>query len=448
MNNMYWNTTQNAISGAGHSTYSTLEECENKFIETNYRSFIYFNSNYSIISFRNYCYVRSDTWWNPTAQNNVISGRIDNFSNCRNNFECELNGKCIDNKCQCKPYFTGDFCQYMNVKKGSKNYGYQWGGSVIFDYNSNTFNVFASEMIDQCGITTCCCCNSQIVLATSKNASGPYKYKSVIKPYFAHEPNIVYHQKDNIYLLYHWGDANSSQVNPKNDSCLEGYTHGPPTEFEQEIFNDKLHQNRITMNYISYSTDINDINQWKNNMILMQGDDIDFDLCPSNPYFFANGSVLQFWIERIPGTNQSFNGSVYTPTSYIHLMTAISWNTSYTFSWKPLWTTSLMDQSSMEDPFLWRDEQDGTFHLLMHGCTPINYTGIVDNMDPTSAGRHAYSLDGLNWTLSPHYTYNTTICYDDGDCIEYGRRERPHLIFDINTNQPIYLTTSIQIYPE
>ena len=53
-------------------------------------------------------------------------------------------------------------------------------------------------------------------------------------------------------------------------------------------------------------------------------------------------------------------------------------------------------------------------------------------------------MDGYNWNLSPHYTYNTTICYDDGDCIDYARRERPHLIFDQESGEPLFLTNGIQ----
>eukprot|EP01083_Nonionella_stella_P311998 1114342_1 len=98
----------------------------------------------------------------------------------------------------------------------------------------------------------------------------------------------------------------------------------------------------------------------------------------------------------------------------------------------------------MEDPFLWKDNSDETFHLLMHGMIEVDNPGGNPWLRDAQ-GRHAFSMDGFNWNLSPHYTYNTTVCYDDGECVNYARRERPHLIFDKDSGEALFLNNGMQL---
>eukprot|EP01084_Bolivina_argentea_P262181 443309_1 len=233
----------NCITGPGYSAnglislgiMNSIEECIDSFQSNiSYRSFIYFTENSPLINNQNYskfCYVRSDTWFNPVSQLNIISGHIDNFYDCRNDKDCEYNGKCINKKCQCKPSWKGNFCSNLNFKKGAKNLGYQranysqWGGDVIYDNMNKKWIMFATEMFNECGINSCCCTNSQIVKAISDRPGGPYIYDSVVINYFSHEPMLAYSSIDKLYLLYHWGNGVSSDINNNSlhKGCINGY---------------------------------------------------------------------------------------------------------------------------------------------------------------------------------------------------------------------------------
>ena len=133
--------------------------------------------------------------------------------------DCELNGKCTNKKCQCKPAFTGNFCQYINAKPGARNLGYQktnfsqWGSSSIYDAKADKWYGFAVEMVNNCGINACCGPNSHIVRTVSDGdkPGGPYTYDSIAVDYFSHEPMIAYSAKDELYLLYHWGNGDKSE---------------------------------------------------------------------------------------------------------------------------------------------------------------------------------------------------------------------------------------------
>jgi hypothetical protein len=91
-----------------------------------------------------------------------------------------------------------------------------------------------------------------------------------------------------------------------------------------------------------------------------------------------------------------------------------------------------------EDQNLWLDN-DGHFHTLMHAFrgenTSFPQPGCRDggggNFVPpncTSAGGHAFSLDGASWYISPFKAYDADVEYADGTVVSFRARERPHLI--------------------
>ena len=188
-------------------------------------------------------------------------------------------------------------------------------------------------------------------------------------------------------------------------------------------------------NYISFSKDLNaDPGVWQKNMIRVPGqnESLYTDLCPSNPLIFDNGTMLAFWTDR-----------TWAPSydSVAKLMTSNLWNETYIMHNNNLWISNISDQTALEDPFIWFDESDNSYHAIYHGMIPGPQ---VFNWQHSSEGRHSYSIDGKVWYLSPHFTYNTTVCYTDADppCHEYQRRERPHLIFDPKSGEPTHLTNA------
>ena len=59
-----------------------------------------------------------------------------------------------------------------------------------------------------------------------------------------------------------------------------------------------------------------------------------------------------------------------------------------------------------------------------------------------AVGAHAYSRDGLHWTLSPTRAYGTVIHATDGSAVTYSRRERPHLLLDAQ-RRPTHLLSAV-----
>eukprot|EP01006_Ploeotia_vitrea_P058535 TRINITY_DN69645_c0_g1_i1.p1 TRINITY_DN69645_c0_g1~~TRINITY_DN69645_c0_g1_i1.p1 ORF type:complete len:534 (-),score=21.52 TRINITY_DN69645_c0_g1_i1:29-1546(-) len=458
--------------------FDTLPECERAFLSyydkhkhdtLTPRSFVYYTPEFSP-AWAKYCYIRTDTWWHTVPQGNVISGRLQEWNHCFNDWDCELNGHCDaqTKKCVCKAAWTGDFCQYLNFKWGSRSLGYhrptysQWGGDTRYDPKSNRWILYAAEMYDHCGINACCCGNSQIVRAYSHgdNPGGPYTYDRVIIPYFSHEPNLAYDPVTKKHLLWHWGNGNRHQAHILTN-CSNGRTQ-PNTSPGCGGLGDAI------FNHISWADDLDAPPEvWMKNMIAVPGQTLHADLCPANPLIFPNGTVLGFWIDR-----------TWRPSydSVAKLMTANSWNTTYTMHTQTLWISNISDHTALEDPFLWYDKETESYHTLFHGMIPqppppvdgqrsVPYRGEGplseaeqvarrqrdEQTNPIgspaywvreSEGRHAYSLDGKHWVLSPHFTYNTSVCYTDAPCYEWIRRERPHLIFDPKTGEPTHLSNA------
>jgi hypothetical protein len=75
----------------------------------------------------------------------------------------------------------------------------------------------------------------------------------------------------------------------------------------------------------------------------------------------------------------------------------------------------------------WKDER-GHHHLLANDWTP---------------GLHAYSRDGVNWTVSNDKPYVFQVEFQDGTAKAMSVRERPQLLLS-KAGQPRFLSTSVQ----
>lgn len=66
-------------------------------------------------------------------------------------------------------------------------------------------------------------------------------------------------------------------------------------------------------------------------------------------------------------------------------------------------------------------------------------------MCPTGVfnSRYAYSIDGLQWTVSPIDPYIYIVLYEDGSEDIFVRCERPQLLFN-DEGAPIYLFTGVK----
>ena len=81
----------------------------------------------------------------------------------------------------------------------------------------------------------------------------------------------------------------------------------------------------------------------------------------------------------------------------------------------------------------------GHWHCLYHRSPFSNVT---------VAGGHAFSLDGHEWHVASAPAYSSTQEYQQGGARIYGKRERPHLLFDPVTGKPTHLTTGVCLNPD
>lgn len=63
------------------------------------------------------------------------------------------------------------------------------------------------------------------------------------------------------------------------------------------------------------------------------------------------------------------------------------------------------------------------------------------------AGRHAFSRDGITWSLTADLAYNGTVIFEDGSNVTFSKRERPHLLLD-GKRAPIALFTGVMQFSE
>merc|ERR1712023_455089 len=83
-------------------------------------------------------------------------------------------------------------------------------------------------------------------------------------------------------------------------------------------------------------------------------------------------------------------------------------------------------------------------HMFMNGAGYFH--ALFHTWDQTNVGGHAFSRDGISWTLSNTTAYTNHVETIGGNEIVYGRRERPHVVLDDEGN-PTHLITGVTYPP-
>ena len=133
------------------------------------------------------------------------------------------------------------------------------------------------------------------------------------------------------------------------------------------------------------------------------------------PLFFTNGSVAVMFRSYQP----------YHST--IGIARADDWRGPWTLPAAPIF------EGLAEDPFLWFQHATASYHALFHSLGAC-----------ADVGCHAYSRDGVSWTLSPTPAYGFAVAFDDGTNTTFTRRERPHLLLDPTTGAATHLINGVQ----
>eukprot|EP01059_Diplonema_ambulator_P002247 TRINITY_DN1189_c3_g1_i1.p1 TRINITY_DN1189_c3_g1~~TRINITY_DN1189_c3_g1_i1.p1 ORF type:complete len:464 (+),score=25.14 TRINITY_DN1189_c3_g1_i1:38-1429(+) len=409
------NTTGGVVYYGSKSGYA---QCRAAAEEGGCYSYTWFSEVYGNASYRGLCWgVNSRFYdWFPHNDAGAWSGRI--WRGCRDATDCAMNGKCDGGKCKCNRGWTGPACTQLNEGPTRYDAGYQhktnsansssWGGPVIYHPPTQTYHMWVSEMLNNCGLDTWAQ-NSRVIHATSKDPLGPYQPEEVLFTDFSHEPDVKMTPEGTLVMYF-------TQRVPNNwplCTCTNGST---PKDGSCNLYPAHPDNDPTVM---STATSVN--GPWSSPKIVMENTDSDTNL---TPWFGENKTMVGLW-----RTFASPNGT--RSYSRIHLVTASNYEDAATYKYNTeLWNDLFGLGGPTEDPFLYRDVE-GNYHALFHnmyGCMPC--------------GGHAFSADnGTTWVYTGGDAYSDTLVFDTTHQ-RVERRERPHLVFDDDRN-PLYLTTGV-----
>ena len=345
------------------------------------------------------------------------------FFYCSSEWDCSLNGECINSICKCDPGWKNERCDELNLDYLDYSKGYNnetqasWGGNVIFA--DNKWHLFVAQMKNGCSLDDYSS-NSEIIRAESDNPEGPYKYANIVIPAFAHNPTIRITPEGSylIYFIYNPG------VTPKN--C----TSASNLENEQKIYHELKNKNTTSFEetsiFIANSSSI--YGPW--------------DISPlyfTNPHesdllncSFTNPSPLIFEDSKVYLTFTA--GYCQDGLETLGVAFADTWEGPYKIlTMNPILPKPFICLSHMqyEDPFMYKNKRG--FHLMIHSMCPSGFWNSA----------HAFSKDGINWGISSHMPYSYFSWYKDEGFIIFFRKERPQLILDEEGN-PLYLVNGVQ----
>ena len=366
---------------------------------------------------------------------------------CSSDLDCELNGQCVDNKCECNKPWTGEYCQFLDrlpVNPSTQFYRLQpnstissWGGNILYDESTQLYHLFYSEMINHCGLKICNI-GSYCAHATSTNPMiDEFKFKNIAVAPQAHncEAHRLSSKYNNQWLLVHDWSGIPVTNNTVPTCCTNITTNG-----RDNYCNGTTPFENITMvqapappdGYVGGSylhTADNPDGPWTPVKLPVEG---------GNPTIWIDDDESLWFLFGSKGLYHGYINSNCTEIVNFTLITKYvqsDWNTSYYVS---------------EDPFLYRDI-NGYFHIIWHNVSPCNK---VDNTyygdgNPTrgGCGGHSYNIDPRDennkWYYSDKAAYNSSIVYTNGSVLNIGARERPKLFFMPGEKIPRYLINGV-----
>eukprot|EP01084_Bolivina_argentea_P237885 399686_1 len=344
---------------------------------------------------------------------------------CNSDLDCSLNGICNKTSllCICDDQWYGKYCDLLNIIPTIKNNGYKqlnyssWGGSIIYDKLTQTYNMFVARMSMHCGLTTWTT-NSQIVHAISLNNNplGPYTFNKILINTFSHNPSI--YNFNNTYYLYHIGCGHNTTI--PIQGCINGTT--PKNILNKiNINSDQCDGPHWTGVIYSNNNNINN-NKWMNGLneiTLITNHSKNYTTNPA-PLFLNDINNTIYFVYRQPAALWPY---VYPPNATSErLGMSISYNNKYDGPFIDLTPYQPIANFPLEDPYLWKDFRNN-FHMITHKKKP-NY-GPNDG-----SGGHLFSIDGIHWNISRNSPYNNTIIYNDGTFEQVTSRQRPQLVIE------------------
>jgi hypothetical protein len=370
-------------------------------------------------------------------------------SPCITSADCGFNGECVKNKkdhdpeaagqCDCFQGWTGATCEVLDVLPSFgglqlPNHTSSWGGSVAYDSTSKRYHMFASEIVNGCGLydwTT----NSQVVRATSETPEGPYFKEQVIVPVFAHDANIL-RAPTGEWVLFVTARKGIAPKDCRHSNETTAVHNSTPPKDTYMLWAHRPEGPWSTPVMVLNSTKYNSVYWNKTHHIAK---------CDSNlnGIILSSGKFIGLWRK------------CETPElmTIPHLLTASDWKSASAYIphfQHPLFPLA---GSGAEDPSnIWMTATTEmkphqiALHALFHDEQATRcMLGVCGGI-----GRHAVSLwDTSNnamgaWRYSSWNAYDRHVAFVDGEVLRADTRARPHLILDHITHQPVALSTGVK----
>lgn len=343
--------------------------------------------------------------------------------------DCQLNGVpragAIGVECKCDSGWTGPECGTLQLlpvdplRVGLRARGMSsWGGSVAWDEEHLEFVMFVSIFMGGCGLNSWTR-NSAIARASSRTADGPYTLQEIVKPHFAHSPQVV--RGGAGWLLYHIG-AGSNRSAEEVRGCIDGCTP------RHTKWSDGLNL-KVPIGVLEAPSARG---PWRSHVIAtcedVPGCSAHGNDANPAPAHMAVEATAARGVQMLWRTiNRSSAGE-----SYIALAHAPSWEGPYAWDRRNLFPDYA--HIHIEDAFLWRNGRG--YHGLVHA-------DVERTEGPGIAGVHAWSRDGIHWSLSRTNAFGRMVRVRGRAPWRLERRERPKLLFD-ESGRPTHLITSVQ----
>jgi hypothetical protein len=377
---------------------------------------------------------------------------------CTSDSGCELLGKCVGGRCQCFPGFTGPSCAVIDLEptpaplapawppRGgladpARGQAYGWGFSVAPDARS-------PGLLHAVANVGCYTPHSGMVsgtflmhLTSTAGPTGPWTAVGIVAPPTTFNAHLRLAPTGEYVLFLRGTSPMPSPANWTESACA-GVSDAEWEAMVRKgpyIAAEKL-QDPIG-NFVSTSNFMGSEGNWDTKPFQIVGQD---DTCGnrsvidhnSNPsaVILPNGVVVLAYRYTFTSGSESVN-------------IAVSQNTSGPFEAVFPCNYTMTSNTWGEDPFIFH-RPDGSLHVFYH-CQRYGH-GV-----PNSPGLHAWSdnkggqgRDVWHTTASPshHGAYSTNISVANGSStgLLYDRRERPDLLFDNITGNPLAFYSALQ----
>jgi len=335
----------------------------------------------------------------------------DEAAGCADNAGCSRNGRCVNRACACSTGWAGTRCEQLDllpVDAARPGLDLQptstWGGAVALGADGRWHMMF-SELRNRCGINSWLS-NSVVAHAVAPSVAGPWtKENSSVFPIFSHEPTLTNADPWTGERAMFFTHVDGVATRCPTCVCADGNsTPSCPPDW------DKRGRNASTR-LLTFMTHTSDFVNWAEPVAVLP---------QANP---LSDTAFSAVITRSGGLIAMTRTQVLVGDDWRNVS---SYRTALSF--KP--------NGFGEGASLWLGAD--SVHMISHD----------GNLEGTTCGKHysAALSDLTTWATFGCAYQAKGVAFIDGSQRDFGRRERPHLVFD-GAGMPVALSTAVTAMP-